>query len=165
MKETRFWEQLKSGHFARMVREASKGQELSRPIDAYYVLKPLFAENDDVESLYCIFLDLKNSILSIEKLFSGTLNCASIFPREIVKRVVALKAGAVLMAHNHPSGNITPSSEDLAITRKVMLSLMAIDVPLHDHLIVGDGYHSLSDAGWMQNTRDEYQKFFLTPAS
>ena len=158
MKETRFWEQLKSGHFARMVKEASKGQELSRPMDAYYVLKPLFAENDDVECLYCIFLDLKNSILSIEKLFSGTLNCASIFPREIVKRVVALKAGAVLMAHNHPSGDITPSIEDLAITRKVLLSLMTIDVPLHDHLIVGNGYHSLSDAGWMQNTRDECQK-------
>ena len=158
MKETRFWEQLKSGHFARMVKEASKGQELSRPIDAYYVLKPLFTENDDVECLYCIFLDLKNSILSIEKLFSGTLNCASIFPREIVKRVVTLKAGAVLMAHNHPSGDITPSSEDLAITRKVLLSLMTIDVLLHDHLIVGNGYHSLSDAGWMQNTRDECQK-------
>ena len=70
-----------------------------------------------------------------------------------------MKAGAVLMAHNHPSGDTTPSSEDLVITRKVLLSLMVIDVVLHDHLIVGSGYRSLSDEGWMQNARDECQKF------
>jgi len=164
MKEPRFWEELKSGKFAQMVRETSKGKELSRPLDAYYILKPLFAENDDVESVYCIFLDMKNHILSIEKMFSGTIHCATVFPREIVKRVVALKAGAVLMAHNHPSGDATPSSEDLAITRKVIFSLMVIDVILHDHLIVGNDYHSLSDAGWMHSARDQCQKFLDNPS-
>jgi len=159
MTETKFWEQLKSGKFAQMVREASKGKEISRPLDAYFILKPLFAENNDVESVYCIFFDGQNHILAVEKMFSGTINCATVFPREIVKRILALGAAAALMAHNHPSGEIQPSAEDRAITLRVLFSLMVIDVPLHDHLIVGNGYHSLSDEGWMQRAKDQCHKF------
>ena len=69
MKETKFWEQLKSGHFAQMVRENTKGREISSPVEAYNIVKPLFAENDDVETMYCIFLDGQNHILAIEKMF------------------------------------------------------------------------------------------------
>jgi DNA repair protein RadC len=163
MTETKFWEQLKSGHFAQMVRETTKGKEISNAVVAYHILKPLFAENDDVETVYCIFLDMKNHILSIEKMFSGTINCATVFPREIVKRVVALRAGAVLMGHNHPSGDTTPSAEDRALTKRVIFSLMVIDVLLHDHLIVGNGYHSLSDEGWMHTARDQCRNFMANP--
>lgn len=159
MTETTFWEQLKSGKFAQMVRETTKGREISSAVVAYHILKPLFAENEDVETVYCIFLDLKNHVLSVEKMFSGTINCATVFPREIIKRVVSLKAGAVVMGHNHPSGDIQPSAEDRSITRKVIFSLMAIDVMLHDHLIVGNDYHSLADEGWIQSTRDQCQTF------
>jgi DNA repair protein RadC len=163
MTETKFWEQLKSGKFAQMVRETTKGKEISNAVVAYHILKPLFAKNDDVETVYCIFLDGQNRILEIEKMFSGTINCATVFPREIVKRVVALKAGAVLMAHNHPSGDTTPSNEDRALTKRVIFSLMVIDVLLHDHLIVGNGYHSLSDEGWMHTANDQCRKFIANP--
>ena len=159
MKETRFWEQLRSGRFAQMVRETSKGKSLCNPVEVYHVIKPLFAENDDVETIYCIFLDTQNHILAIEKMFSGTLSCAIVFPREIVKRVLALAAGAVVMAHNHPSGDTKPSNEDRAITRKVIFSLTAIDVLLHDHLIVGNGYHSMSNDGWMKSVTDQCRQF------
>jgi len=160
---SQFWEDLKSGKFARMVKEEAKGKEISNAVTAYHTLKPLFAENDDVEALYCIFLNGENKVLAIEKMFSGTINCANIFPREIVKRVLALKAGAILIAHNHPSGDTKPSAEDRAITWKVIFSLMTIDVLLHDHLIVGNGYHSLSDEDWMRTAKDECQKFLARP--
>ena len=159
MKETRFWEQLRSGRFAQMVRETSKGKALCNPVEVYHVTKPLFAENNDVETVYCIFLDGQNQILAIEKMFSGSLSCAIVFPREIVKRVIALAAGAVVMVHNHPSGNTEPSAEDKALTRKVIFSLTAIDVLLHDHLIVGNGYHSMSDGGWMKSVTDQCRQF------
>jgi len=160
---SQFWEDLRSGKFAQMVKEESKGKEISSAAAAYHILKPLFAENDDVEALYCIFLDGQNHVLAIEKMFSGTINCATIFPREIVKRVLALKAGAVLMAHNHPSGDIKPSAEDKAITWKVIFSLMTIDVLLHDHLIVGNGYHCFSEEEWMRTAKDQCQKFLAQP--
>ena len=159
MKETKFWEQLKSGHFTQMIRETAKGREISSPVEAYNIAKPLFAEKDDVESMYCIFLDGQNHILAIEKMFSGSLSCATVYPREIIKRVLDLKSAAVLMAHNHPSGNTSPSEADRAITRKMILSLAAIDVLLHDHIIVGDGYYSMSEDGWIQSIADKCRKF------
>jgi len=159
MKETKFWEQLKSGHFAQMVRENTKGREISSPVEAYNIVKPLFSENDDVETMYCIFLDGQNHILAIEKMFSGSLSSASIYPRELIKRVLDLKSAAVLVTHNHPSGNTSPSEADRTITRKMILSLAAIDVLLHDHIIVGDGYHSMSEDGWIRSIADKCQKF------
>jgi len=160
---SKFWEDLKTGKFAQMVKEESKGKEISSAATAYHILKPLFAENDDVEALYCIFLNGQNHVMAIEKMFSGTINSASIFPREIVKRVLALKASAVLMAHNHPSGNIKPSAEDMALTWRIIFSLMTIDVLLHDHLIIGNGYHCFSDEDWMRTAKDKCQKFLAQP--
>jgi DNA repair protein RadC len=160
---SKFWEDLKSGKFARMVKEECKGKEISSAVAAYHILKPLFAETSDVEAFYCIFLNGQNQVLAIEKLFSGTLNCASIYTREIVKRVLANKSGAVILAHNHPSGDTTPSGEDKAVTWKLIFSLMTIDVLLHDHLIIGNGYRSLSDEEWMRTAKDRCQQFLSQP--
>jgi len=95
-----FWKNLKSGHFVSMVKEASQGQILSNSREVYNVMKPLFAENDDVESVYCIFLNAKNRILAIEKMFSGTISASAIYPRELVKRILALKSSAIVLTHN-----------------------------------------------------------------
>ncbi|MFZ4438041.1 MAG: JAB domain-containing protein [Syntrophales bacterium] len=160
---SQFWEDLRTGKFAQMVKEESKGKEISGAAAAYHILKPLFAESNDVEVVYCIFLDGQNHVMAIEKMFSGTINHATVFPRELVKRVLALKASAVLMAHNHPSGNTHPSAEDKAITWRIIFSLMTIDVLLHDHLIVGDGYSSLSDEEWMRTAKDQCQRFLAQP--
>ena len=159
MKETTFWKQLKSGRFAEMVRESSKGKTICSPVEAYNILRPLFAENDDVETVYFIFLDTKNQILAIEKMFTGTIDRANVYPREVIKRVIALRASGALMAHNHPSGDTRPSAEDMAFTRSVIFSLTAIDVSLHDHLIIGNGYHSMSEDGWVNSFKDECRKF------
>ena len=150
----RFWEDLKSGRFASLVKESSKGKRLNNSREAYHVLKPLFAKQDDVEQAYFIFFDGQNRVLSIEKLFSGSITSASIYPREVVKRLIELKATAFLMAHNHPSGNTEPSPEDQSLTMQIGIATRAIHVAFHDHMIVGDGYFSMADAGWMKKIQD-----------
>jgi len=156
--ENLFWQNLKSGKFARMVKEQSRGQELGGPHEVFNIIKPIFAENVDVERMYGIFLDTRNRILAIDKLSTGSLTSASIYPREIVKKVLSLKAGAVVISHNHPAGHIQPSNEDRQVTKKVAMALAAIDVSLHDHIIVGDGYYSFSEHGLMKGITDEFNK-------
>ena len=154
--KSQFWEDLKSGRFVSMVKESSKGKALSNSQEVYHVLKPMFAEEDDVEKVYFIFMDAKNKILAIENIFSGSITSASIYPREIVKRLIHLKASAFAMVHNHPSGDINPSAEDHSITIKVGIAAASIDVSFHDHIIIGDGYHSMADAGWLKNVSTRF---------
>lgn len=154
-----FWNQLKSGHFVSMVKESSRGQMLSNSREVYNIMKPLFAEKNDIEVLYCIFLTAKNKIIAIEKMFSGTISCSAIYPREIVKRILALKAAALIMIHNHPSGCTEPSPEDRAITLKVGVALSSIDATLHEHIVVGEDYFSMADNGIMQSMRGKIEGF------
>jgi len=151
-----FWKDLKTGRFVSMVKESSKGQALSNSREVYNVMKPMFAENDDVESVYCIFLNTKNRILAIEKMFSGTISASAIYPRELIKRILALKSSAIVLTHNHPSGFVEPSAEDKAITVRMVIALASIDVALHDHIIIGDGFHSMSDSGYLESIRSRY---------
>lgn len=152
----KFWNDLKSGRFASMVKESCKGQSVNNSREVYHIMKPMFAENDDVESIYGIFLDAKNNIISIEKLFSGSITASAVYPREIVKRLITLKACSFLMVHNHPSGDLTPSAEDKSITIKVGIAAASIDVSFHDHLIIGEGYHSMADTGWLKTVSSRY---------
>ena len=153
---SQFWQDLKSGHFASMVKETSKGRSISNSAEVYNIMKPLFAKEVDVEKVYFIFIDAKNKIVGIENLFSGTLTAASIYPREIVKRVIGLAACGFIMTHNHPSGSTTPSAEDKAITIRVGIAALSIGVAFHDHIIIGDGYHSMADTGWMKQISDRF---------
>jgi DNA repair protein RadC len=108
-----------------------------------------------VEKVYVIFLDAQNRILSIEKLFSGSITAAAIYPREIIKRLIELKASAFVMAHNHPSRSTAPSAADISITAKIGIAALSIDAAFHDHIIVGDGYHSLADSGLLERVSKE----------
>ena len=152
-----FWEELKSGRFASMVKESAKGRSVANSSEVYNILKPLFAERDDIEKAYFIFMDSKNAIIGIENLFSGTISSSAIYPREIVKRAIAIKANAFVMGHNHPSGDTKPSPEDEYITRKVYLAAASIDIYFHDHIIVGDGYHSMADSGSLKKISREFK--------
>lgn len=154
-----FWHDLKSGKFASMVSECAKGQQLSNSDEVYNIMKPMFARQRDVESFYCIFMDAKNHIITIEKLSSGSISSAPIYPREIVKRLIALKASAIVAAHNHPSGSTDPSPEDVCITVKINIALASIDASLHDHIIIGNGYYSLADSGCLQKAKDLFTDF------
>nr|MBX2883948.1 DNA repair protein RadC [Granulosicoccus sp.] len=86
--------------------------------------------------------------IDYEELFSGTLNGATVHPREVVRSVLEHNASAVIIAHNHPSGIAEPSQSDATLTRRLRDSLDLIDVRLLDHLVIGDGeFVSMSDRG------------------
>lgn len=89
------------------------------------------------EVFAAFFLDAQHQLLNFEILFRGTLDAASVHPRELVKRALALNAGAVILAHNHPSGIATPSASDREITRVLSEALGLLDIRVLDHIIVG----------------------------
>ena len=80
-------------------------------------------------------------------MFRGSVNCATVHPREVVKEALRLNAAAVILAHNHPSGDSNPSSQDIDLTRKLKDILQVVDVSVLDHLVVGDEVSSLADSG------------------
>jgi DNA repair protein RadC len=101
----------------------------------------------DQEHFVAVFMNSQNQIISTEVISTGSLATAAVFPREIVKRLLALESGALIVGHNHPSGETTPSNSDRALTKKLQRGLEAIDVSLLDHLVIGDGFYSFSDQG------------------
>lgn len=89
------------------------------------------------EVFTCIFIDNRNRIITCEELFRGTVDGASVHPREVVKRALFHNAASVIFAHNHPSGCAEPSPADQLITRRLKEALSLIDVRVLDHLVVG----------------------------
>ena len=101
------------------------------------------------EVFAALFLDAKNRVIEYEELFFGTIDSASVHPRIIVQRALQLNASAVIVAHNHPSGEPQPSRADETVTLRIKEALALVDVRLLDHLIVGDGCLSLAERGYM----------------
>lgn len=91
------------------------------------------------EVFACLYLDSRHRVLAFDELFRGTVDSASVHPREVVRACLQHNAAAVIVAHNHPSGEAEPSPADQAITRELSQALRLIDVRLLDHLIIGDG--------------------------
>lgn len=97
-----------------------------------------------------LFLDNRHRVLEYQELFSGTIDSAAVYPREVVKRCLQVNAAAVIFAHNHPSGVAEPSDTDVRLTRKLTDALALIDVRVLDHLIIGQGVQtSLAERGLM----------------
>lgn len=99
------------------------------------------------EMFACLFLDSSHRVLEFVEMFRGTVNSATIHPREVVKEALRLNAAAVILTHNHPSGNGDPSPQDIELTNKLKDILRVIDVRVLDHLVVGDEVTSLADSG------------------
>ncbi|WP_085685896.1 MULTISPECIES: DNA repair protein RadC [unclassified Pseudomonas] len=98
----------------------------------------------------CLFLDSKHQVLTFEALFRGSIDNTAVHPREVVKRSLANNAAAVILCHNHPSGNTDPSQADRLLTKRLQKALELIDVRVLDHFIVGDGEPlSMAECGWM----------------
>lgn len=97
-----------------------------------------------------LFLDNRHRVIEFEQLFKGTIDGASVYPREVVKRALAHNAAALIVAHNHPSGVAEPSAADRAITERLRSALALVDVRLLDHVVVGQGeFVSLAERGWL----------------
>ncbi len=100
-----------------------------------------------VEQFRLLFLDQKNKIIADEIQQQGTINRTPVFPREVVKRTLELGATSVIMVHNHPSGDPTPSQADIDITQKVIKAAKALEIHVLDHLIIGRfGHISLRES-------------------
>ena len=87
----------------------------------------------------CLFLDNRHRLIRFEELFRGTIDGASVHPREVVRQALAHNAAALILAHNHPSGVAEPSGADRQITRRLVDALALVDVRVLDHLVVGRG--------------------------
>ena len=118
--------------------ELMRGEGLTSPEAAGRYLK-LQLRDLPHEVFALLLLDNQHRVLHFEVLFRGTLDSASVYPREVVKLVLAHNAAAVIMAHNHPSGIAEPSSSDELITKRLKEALACVEVRILDHLIIGDG--------------------------
>jgi len=95
-----------------------------------------------VEEVRVLYLDRKNRLIRDERQGRGTVDHTPLYPREVVKRALALGASALIVVHNHPSGDPTPSQADIAMTRQLAEAAAALGLVLHDHLIVARGGHT-----------------------
>lgn len=91
----------------------------------------------DTEQFRVLYLDRKNVLIADEEQARGTVDHVPVYPREVVKRALELNASALILVHNHPSGDPTPSAEDIAMTGQVEAAAQALGLALHDHLIIG----------------------------
>lgn len=106
-----------------------------------------------------IFLDAKNRVLASEILFSGSLASSSVYPREVIIHALRHQAAAVIFAHNHPSGDISPSKSDLQITKKLVFALNNVGIMVHEHIITGSqGFFSFAEKGLISKFNSEFEQ-------
>lgn len=91
------------------------------------------------EQFACLFLDTRHRVITLDTLFQGTLDSAAVYPREVVKQALHLNAAAVILCHNHPSGDPQPSQADIRMTKRLIEALDLVGVKVLDHMIVGHG--------------------------
>jgi DNA repair protein RadC len=127
----------------------NRSRSFSNPSDAARCFRARLA-NLGHEVFSCLFLDTRHRMIAHEALFRGTIDGAAVYPREIVKQALDRDAAAVILGHNHPSGDCEPSDADRNITAKIAKALALVDIRLLDHLVVSrQGHVSLAERGWV----------------
>ncbi len=134
-----------------LVREASisiPNKSIQTPEDAARIVTE-YLSGVDREHFVGLYLNSANNLIAIHTVSVGTLNSSLVHPREVFKLALMVNAASVIVSHNHPSGNIEPSSEDIAITKQLVEAGKILGVPLHDHIIVteGNGFTSFVERG------------------
>lgn len=115
--------------------ELQQNSSLSSPQAVKNYLQLLIG-NKEYESFAILFLDTKNRLIASEELFRGTLNHASVYPREVIKQSLLHNAASIIIAHNHPSGTCDPSDADINLTNTLKQALTLVDIRLLDHFII-----------------------------
>lgn len=130
-----------------MFENLQKGSFVSEPSGAAAYLK-VSLRGKDREIFKVLFLDKGNRVKEDADLFTGTVDQAAVYPREIVRKALLVQAASVILAHNHPSGRIEPSPEDIQVTSKIVSACQTVSIKVLDHIIVGgDGYFSFAEKG------------------
>ena len=112
----------------------------------------------DREQFCVLLLDAKNKTIGLNIVSTGSLSSASVHPREVLKPAILANASAMILAHNHPSGELIPSAEDKAITKRIIQASNIIGITVHEHLIISmdeDRYFSFADQGMIKDAYDE----------
>ena len=124
-------------------------KKVSEPRDAYKILNTVFdMENQSEEVLTMLALNTKNVVVGAFEVSRGSLNSSIVHPREIFKRALLVNAASIVVAHNHPSGDPSPSNEDINVTHRIKESGRIIGIELLDHIIIVEGkYLSLKEKG------------------
>lgn len=126
-----------------------RGDSLNSPEQTKHYLMSVLRDRHR-EAFYVLFLDNQNRVIADEIMFEGTIDAASVYPREVVKRALHHNAAALILAHNHPSGVAEPSQADRRITRRLSDALGLVDIRVLDHFVVGDGeVVSFAERGWI----------------
>ncbi|MFA0568241.1 DNA repair protein RadC [Vibrio kagoshimensis] len=127
----------------------TRGDALTSPSHTKLYLSSVLRDRQR-EAFYILFLDNQNRVIKDEVLFEGTIDAASVYPREVVKRALYHNAASLILAHNHPSGVAEPSNADRRITRRLSDALELVDIQILDHFVVGDGeVVSFAERGWI----------------
>ena len=121
-----------------LIKKVSQADVMSNP-EATRKYLQLHFQGLQREAFACLFLDTRHRVISLETLFQGTLNVATVHPREVVKRALTLNAAALILCHNHPSGDPQPSQADIRLTRTLKEALQLVEIQVLDHMIVGQG--------------------------
>ncbi|HBN6826263.1 TPA: DNA repair protein RadC [Vibrio cholerae] len=126
-----------------------RGDALTSPQQTKLYLSSVLRDRQR-EAFYILFLDNQHRVIRDEILFEGTIDAASVYPREVVKRALHHNAAAVILAHNHPSGVAEPSQADRKITDRLRDALGLVEIRVLDHFVVGDGeVVSFAERGWI----------------
>ncbi len=127
-------------------RHYDKRPKINSPEDVYRFLKELMPA--DKEIFYMLSLNTKNGVIAVRLISLGSLNANVVHPREVFKAALLDSASNIIVAHNHPSGDNTPSREDIEITKKLVESGNLIGIPILDHVIIGEtSPFSMKEAG------------------
>lgn len=128
-------------------RAATEDNFMTSPGQTSDYFQLFFADRQEREHFALMLLDSQHKVLDCSVIFSGTIDGASIYPREIVKAALYANAAAVILAHNHPSGQPEPSTADKRITERIKSALALVDIRVLDHIIVGDSCYSFAESG------------------
>ena len=135
---------LKALHdlFRRVLKEELRDRPIIATKEALADYLRLAMQHDAAEHFRVLFLDRKDILIRDEVQSRGTVDHTPLYPREVVKRALELAASAIIMVHNHPSGDPTPSQADIEMTRQVIAALAQVNITVHDHIIVGRNRHA-----------------------
>jgi len=137
--------------WVRLVREPDPAQpepvHIKGPAEVFRLLYTR-TSRELQEVFYVLTLDTQSRVISCQEVTRGTLNASLVHPREVFRLAIAEGAAGIVVVHNHPSGDPTPSADDRTVTRQLVDAGKLLDIPVYDHVIIGDGrYVSFAEAG------------------
>ncbi len=109
-----------------------------------------YLQNEAKEHFISLHLNSKNELICVDTIATGSMSAATVHPREVFKTALLSSATAMILVHNHPSGGLEPSREDIALTENLIEAGKIIGIQIHDHIIIGDGYYSFMESGGLR---------------